>query len=731
MNAIPAVSTAAPESSPTGFRDLNLHTAVLQALTDLGYEVPTPIQAATIPHLLSGVDLLGQAQTGTGKTAAFALPVLSKIDLDRAQTQALVLVPTRELAIQVAEAFQSYAAHMKGFHVLPIYGGQSYTPQIKGLKRGAHVVVATPGRVMDHMQRGTLDLSGLSFLVLDEADEMLQMGFIDDIEWILQQTPPTRQVALFSATLPPAIRRIAQKHLRSPAEITIQSKTSTAANIRQRYWLVSGLHKLDALTRILEAETFDGMLIFVRTKLETVELSERLQARGFDAAALNGDIPQQQRERTVNALKAGKVDIVVATDVAARGLDVERISHVVNYDVPYDSESYVHRIGRTGRAGRSGEAILFIAPRERNMLRIIERATRQRIEQMSLPSIADVNEQRVARFKQRITEAVAAGEGAVFRELIEEFEREQSVPAIEIAAALASLLQGGAPLLLPERPERVEGGEREGQRQAGGRRPERDDSGRERRGERFESRGAGRRHDRAEPQGEGRHGRFKSGGDGLERRRDRAQSQGERPEGRHGKVESGGDAFEHRRDRAQSPGERSEGRQGKVESGADAFEHRRERAESQGERSESRHGKSKSGADGFENQRERAESQGEPRDSRGDRAAPSEHDTERHGERREAPARKKKGGPHNIAFETFRIEVGHVHGVKPGNIVGAIANEAGLEGRHIGNVDIREDHSFVDLPEGMPKEIFRSLKKVRVVGRELQIAYANHKPHRH
>ena len=703
MNATSAVSTAAPESSPTGFRDLNLHAAVLQALADVGYEVPTPIQAATIPHLLSGVDLLGQAQTGTGKTAAFALPVLSKIDIDRAQTQALVLVPTRELAIQVAEAFQSYAAHMKGFHVLPIYGGQSYTPQIKGLKRGAHVVVATPGRVMDHMKRGTLDLSGLSFLVLDEADEMLQMGFIDDIEWILQQTPPNRQVALFSATLPPAIRRIAQKHLRSPAEITIQSKTSTAANIRQRYWLVSGLHKLDALTRILEAETFDGMLIFVRTKLETVDLSDRLQARGFDAAALNGDIPQQQRERTVNALKTGKVDIVVATDVAARGLDVERISHVVNYDVPYDSESYVHRIGRTGRAGRNGEAILFIAPRERNMLRIIERATRQRIEQMSLPSIADVNEQRVAKFKQRITEAVAAGEGAVFRELIEEFEREQNVPAIEIAAALASLLQGGAPLLLPEKTEGAKAVDREGQQQAAGRRPERDDSRRERRGERFESRGAGRRHDRAEPQGEGRHGKLKSG-DGLERRRDRAQSQGERPEGRHGKAESGGDAIEHRRDRAESQGERPEGRHGKVESGGDAIEHRRDRAESEGESVE----------------------------SRGDGAAPSGHDTERHGERREAPpARKKKGGPHNIAFETFRIEVGHVHGVKPGNIVGAIANEAGLEGRHIGNVDIREDHSFVDLPEGMPKEIFRSLKKVRVVGRELQIAYANHKPQRH
>ena len=636
MNAISAVPTAAaPDSTsvPT-FRDLNLRDPVLLALTDVGYEVPTPIQAATIPPLLAGADLLGQAQTGTGKTAAFALPVLSKIDLGRPQPQALVLVPTRELAIQVAEAFQSYAAHMKGFHVLPIYGGQSYTPQIKGLKRGAHVVVGTPGRIMDHMKRGTLDLSGLSCLVLDEADEMLQMGFIDDIEWILEQTPPGRQVALFSATLPQPIRRIAQKHLRSPVEITIQSKTSTAANIRQRYWLVSGLHKLDALTRILEAETFDGMLIFVRTKLETVDLSDRLQARGFDAAPLNGDIPQQQRERTVNALKAGKVDIVVATDVAARGLDVERISHVVNYDVPYDSESYIHRIGRTGRAGRKGEAILFIAPRERNMLRIIERATRQSIEQMRLPSIADVNEQRVARFKQRIAEAVAAGEGAGFRELIEQFEREQNIPALDIAAALASLLQGGAPLLLAERPEDT-----------------------------------GRMEGEESPRGRSRRGEIR---DDVRR------------EGRGHKSEAGAERSERRRDHVESPARRPARQSDRPEP---ASPPRRLHAES-------------------------------PEKGRADRAAGQQ----------EVATRGRRGGPHNIAFETYRIEVGHVHGVKPGNIVGAIANEAGLEGRHIGQVDIREDHSFVDLPEGMPKEIFRSLKKVRVVGRELQIAHVRHKP---
>ena len=382
MSAVPAGESLQP---PT-FRDLALSEPVLRALTDVGYEAPSPIQAATIPVLLSGADMLGQAQTGTGKTAAFALPALSRIELTAHDPQVLVLVPTRELALQVAEAFQRYAAHLKGFHVLPIYGGQSYQPQLNALRRGVHVVVGTPGRIIDHMNRGTLKLSGLTLLVLDEADEMLQMGFVDAVESILEQTPPQRQVALFSATLPAPIRRIAQKHLRTPVEVTIKSKTSTATNIRQRYWLVSGMHKLDALTRILEAETFDAMLVFTRTKQATVELAEKLEARGFAAEPLNGDMPQQQRERTVARLKAGQIDILVATDVAARGLDVERIGHVVNYDVPYDTESYVHRVGRTGRAGRKGEAILFIAPRERNMLRAIERATRQTIEPMNLPS---------------------------------------------------------------------------------------------------------------------------------------------------------------------------------------------------------------------------------------------------------------------------------------------------------------------------------------------------------
>ncbi|HMI73661.1 MAG TPA: DEAD/DEAH box helicase [Steroidobacteraceae bacterium] len=581
MSAVPADSI----ESTASFRDLKLSDAVLRALADVGYESPSPIQAQTIPVLLSGQDMLGQAQTGTGKTAAFALPALTKIDLTRHEPQVLVLVPTRELALQVSEAFLRYAAHLKGFHVLPIYGGQSYQPQLNALRRGVHVVVGTPGRVIDHMNRGTLKLTGLTMLVLDEADEMLRMGFIDAVESILEQTPPQRQVALFSATIPAPIRRIAAKHLRTPVEVTIKSKTSTATNIRQRYWMVSGMHKLDALTRILEAETFDGMLVFTRTKQATVELAEKLEARGFAAAPLNGDIPQPLRERTVARLKAGQIDIVVATDVAARGLDVERIGHVVNYDVPYDTESYVHRIGRTGRAGRKGEAILFIAPRERNMLRAIERATRQVIEPMNLPSVDAVNTLRIAKFKQRISEAIAKGDGNLYRPVLEQMEAESGLPLMDIAAALASLSQGTTPLLLAGKPERAA--------------------------------------EAAPPSARS----FES-----DRPRDR-----ERPSDR-------------------APPERPR-------------------------------------------RADRDESSAEP-------------------PRRSGPAQK----------ETFRIEVGSVHGIKPGNIVGAIANESGIEGVHIGRVDIREDHSYVDLPEGMPKQIFKELQKVRVAGRELRISRVSEKP---
>jgi ATP-dependent RNA helicase DeaD len=606
LKELPVSDQTAPAVS-IAFSDLALNPDVLQALKDVGYESPSPIQAATIPHLLESRDVVGQAQTGTGKTAAFALPILSRIDIADRSPQALVLTPTRELAIQVAEAFQRYASHLKGFHVLPIYGGQSYTPQLQSLKRGVHVIVGTPGRVMDHMKRGTLDVSTVRMLVLDEADEMLNMGFLEDVDWILEQTPKDRNVALFSATMPAAVRRIAQRHLRTPAEVTIKSKTSTAANIRQRYWLVSGMHKLDALTRILEAETFDGMLVFTRTKQSTVELAEKLEARGFSSEPLNGDIPQQHRERTVARLKGGQVDIVVATDVAARGLDVERVSHVVNFDVPYDSESYVHRIGRTGRAGRSGEAILFISPRERNMLRIIERATRQPIEQMQLPSVADVNQRRVARFKQRITDALADEQTIRYRQVIEEYEREHNVPAVEIAAALASLTQGKTPLLLDDR----------------GRPPE------------------------AAPRSDKPASRYEN---------DERKPRTERPP------------------RREFTGERAE---------------RPPRREFTSERPE--------------------------RPARGEFTA----------NRDERPARKERNesGPREDGpMETYRIEVGHSHGVQPGNIVGAIANEAGIDGRNIGRIDIRQDHSYVDLPGGMPKDMFRKLEKARVAGEMLQIS---------
>jgi len=439
------------EQPVSSFVDLGLSPPIVAALADVGYESPSPIQSATIPVLLAGHDLIGQAQTGTGKTAAFALPLLSMLDVARREPQVLVLVPTRELAIQVAEAFQKYASHLPGLHVLPVYGGQSYTPQLTALRRGTHVIVGTPGRVMDHLQRGTLSLATLRFVVLDEADEMLQMGFVDAIDQILGLAPVDRQVALFSATLPAPIRRIAQKHLRSPREVTIRSKTATATNIRQRYWLVSGMHKLDALTRILEVEPFEAMLVFARTKQATVDLVEKLEARGFAAAALNGDILQAQRERTVAALKAGKIDIVVATDVAARGLDVERITHVINFDVPYDSESYVHRIGRTGRAGRSGEAILFIAPREQNMLRIIERATRHPIEPMSLPTVEDVNQRRAANFKEEITAAMASEGTGQYRAVLEDYLRETGTDLIDVAAALATLARGGKSLSVTRR----------------------------------------------------------------------------------------------------------------------------------------------------------------------------------------------------------------------------------------------------------------------------------------
>jgi len=478
------------ENEPTGeetptFADLGLDDAVLKALRDVGYETPSAIQAATIPSLLEGRDVVGLAQTGTGKTAAFALPILSRLDLRQKTPQALVLAPTRELALQVCEAFERYAAHLKGVHVLPVYGGQGYGVQLSALRRGVHIVVGTPGRIMDHLEKGTLDLSELRFLVLDEADEMLNMGFAEDVETILADTPADKNVALFSATMPSQIRRISKKYLNDPVEITVKNKTATAANITQRYLTVSYPQKVDALTRILEVENFEGMIVFVRTKNETETLAEKLRARGLSAAAINGDVVQAQRERTVNQLKSGKLDILVATDVAARGLDVERISHVVNYDIPTDTESYVHRIGRTGRAGRKGDAISFVTPRERYLLKAIEKATRQPLTQMSLPSVEDVNVTRLARFDDQITEALASTDRIEkFRDIVAHYVREHDVPEVDVAAALAVVAQGETPLLLdpskePVRPVRDE-------------RPQRDGAGRGDRPERGERRPRGR-----------------------------------------------------------------------------------------------------------------------------------------------------------------------------------------------------------------------------------------------
>ncbi|AGF72181.1 DEAD/DEAH box helicase [Corynebacterium halotolerans] len=440
------------ETESQGFASLGLPGAVLDAVTKVGYETPSPIQAETIPVLMDGRDVVGLAQTGTGKTAAFALPVLARIDVAERSPQALVLAPTRELALQVADAFQSFADHLGDIHVLPIYGGQAYGIQLSGLRRGAQIIVGTPGRVIDHLEKGSLDISNLRFLVLDEADEMLNMGFQEDVERILADTPDEKQVALFSATMPNGIRRISKQYLNDPREITVKSETRTNTNITQRYLHVAHRNKLDAITRILEVTEFDAMIVFVRTKHETEEIAEKLRARGFSAAAINGDIAQNQRERTVDQLKNGRLDILVATDVAARGLDVERISHVLNYDIPHDTESYVHRIGRTGRAGRSGEAILFVTPRERRMLNSIERATNAPLDEMELPSVEDVNEARKAKFADSITQSLESRQLDIFRNLVKAYSEEHDVPLEDIAAALATQAQAGDDFLMKEPP---------------------------------------------------------------------------------------------------------------------------------------------------------------------------------------------------------------------------------------------------------------------------------------
>ncbi len=546
------------ENHPT-FADLGIGEEILRALSDVGYESPSPIQAATIPPLLAGRHVVGLAQTGTGKTAAFAVPILSQIDLSQKAPQALILAPTRELALQVSEAIGKYAHYLPGLNVLPIYGGQSYGVQLSGLRRGAHIVVGTPGRIIDHLEKKTLDLTQLRFLVLDEADEMLRMGFAEDVETILADTPANKQVALFSATMPSQIRRISKKYLTDAAEITVKTKTVTAANTHQRYIQVANPQKMDALTRILEVETFEAMIVFVRTKQATEDLAERLRARGFSAAAINGDLVQAQRERTIAQLKSGALDILVATDVAARGLDVDRISHVVNYDIPTDTESYIHRIGRTGRAGRTGDALLFVTPRERHLLNSIERATRQPLVEMALPSVDDVNSTRVAKFADAITSSLASPELAFFRGLIDDYAAEHDVPVSDIAAALAVLSQDDKAFLLQPEPPMAR--------------------------------------------------RSKDVGALADRSRERAAT------------------------RVAGP--------------------RRPRSE--------------------------------------------------------------------VRMATYRIRVGKRHKVQPGSIVGALANEGGLSRQDFGHIDIKIDHSLVELPADLPAGTMDALKSTRISGQLIEL----------
>jgi len=563
------------------FTELNLPEALTKVVSELGYETPSPIQAQCIPLLLQGKDVLGLAQTGTGKTAAFALPLLANIDINANQPQVLVLAPTRELAIQVAEAFQTYARHLRGFHVLPIYGGQSYDIQFKQLKRGPQVVVGTPGRIMDHLKRKTLDLSNLKSLVLDEADEMLRMGFIDDVETIMKEMPEKRQTALFSATMPDQIKRITKRYMNNPTEVKIQSKTSTVENIEQKCWIVRGVNKLDALTRMLETEEYDGVIIFARTKTATVELAERLEARGYRSAALNGDMNQQVRERTIARLKSGGLDILIATDVAARGLDVERLSLVVNYDIPTDTESYVHRIGRTGRAGRKGKAILFAAPRERRLLKAIERATRQEIAIMDLPSRDEVTKTRIVNFEKQLSSVIESEDLTFYRTLFAQIENNSDIDDVDLAAALLYMAQKEKPLQ-PVEEKFVEP-----------RSNDRDDRGRRDRNDRNDRNDRGRteRSDRGRPE--------------------RNEQGGDKPRGR--------------------------------------------------------------------------------------------------------------GRPTDVELEVYRIDVGRSHGVQVKNIVGAIANEADINSRFIGDIKLSDDYSTIELPKGMPAETLKHLENVYVCKRQLNI----------
>jgi|TARA_B110001450_G_scaffold240080_2_gene248489 ATP-dependent RNA helicase DeaD len=584
--------------SSIDFASLGISAPVLKAVLQLGYEQPTPVQAQCIPILLNGKNLLGTAQTGTGKTAAFALPFLSQLDDKQKTPQILVLTPTRELAIQVAEAFQSYAKHIKGFHVLPIYGGADIGGQLRGLKRGAQVVVGTPGRMLDHLRRRSLDLSQVRGLILDEADEMLRMGFIDDVETILAKTPNDCQRALFSATMPPAIRRVTQKYLGDAETISIENKTKTVERIEQQYVTCKSHQKMDALTRVLEVESFDGMIIFVRTKSSTVDIAERLEARGFSSAALNGDLSQAIRERTINRLKKGQVDIVVATDVAARGLDVERISHVINFDIPYDNESYVHRIGRTGRAGRDGKAILFITPKENRLLRSIEKSTRQVIKPMAMPSNEEVSGQRIQQFTEQLLKTMELPKLDKFRSLIQQLADENDLEMAHVAAALVFENQKERPLF-----------------------------------PKLETITAPTNKDRDRDSG-------------RERNRDR------------------GDRNKDRGDRKEHRGQRTENRDSRAEP-------RRERSEKP---------------------------------------------------KRESKAKDADANRDGVPMVTYRLEVGNNDGISPSNIVGAIANEADIESRFIGEIKLHDDYSTVDLPEGMPADLLNHLKKVRVCAKPMRIS---------
>jgi ATP-dependent RNA helicase DeaD len=566
--------------SSNEFQTLGISAPVLKAVQNLGYEQPSPIQAQSIPILLGGKNLLGTAQTGTGKTAAFALPLLSNIDPQQKTPQILVLTPTRELAIQVAEAFQSYAKHIKGFNVLPIYGGADIGGQLRGLKRGAQVVVGTPGRMLDHLKRKSLNLSQVKSLVLDEADEMLRMGFIDDVETILSKTPDESQRALFSATMPAPIKRVADKYLGDAEQVRIKSKTQTVERIQQQYVTVKAHQKMDALTRVLEVEQFDGMIIFVRTKSSTLNIAERLEARGFSSAALNGDLTQALRERTIGKLKRGQIDVVVATDVAARGLDVERISHVINFDIPYDNESYVHRIGRTGRAGREGKAILFITPKETRLLRSIEKTTKSTIAPLTMPSNAQVSDQRIQQFTEQLSKTLETPRLDKFREMIVKYVEENDLDMADVAAALTYENQKERPLF-PKLDNIVA--------------PRQDSSDKNR-----------------------------------DKNRDR-------------------DRDSKNRDR----------------------------------NNKDSHSKST-----------RAKSERIIRDEDGN----------------------------VVPMLTYRLEVGKNDSVEPSNIVGAIANEADISSQYIGQIILHDEYSTVDLPDGMPDDIFKTLKKARVRSKALNIS---------